>query len=146
MRDTLIDLFDYDLWANLRWFRCIAGQSDSKRLNEIMVHIVGAQRNWLTRCLSVEETVVASGDLEADLKNLHAQWVDLLRICDLNAYASYSSLSGDNYFTMVGEIAQHVINHGTYHRGHLRGLMEARGVTDFPETDLIRWHRGQRED
>ncbi len=36
----------------------------------------------------------------------------------------------------VSEITEHVINHGTYHRGHLRGLAEAEGIS-FPDTDLI---------
>lgn len=42
---------------------------------------------------------------------------------------------------MLSEVAHHVFNHGTYHRGHLRGLADAAGFEDFPETDLIRFYR-----
>lgn len=145
MRDTLIDLFDYDLWANNQWLSAVETWPEPARGREVLGHIASAHRTWLTRCMSVEETVPVTGDLRNDFQALHTQWIDLLRICDLNAYASYTTLTGDNFFTMIGEIAQHVVNHGSYHRGQLRGLVEAWGITEFPETDLIRWHRGQRE-
>jgi uncharacterized damage-inducible protein DinB len=43
----------------------------------------------------------------------------------------------------IGEIAHHVINHGTYHRGHLRGLCDAAEFTEFPDTDLIKFYRAK---
>jgi uncharacterized damage-inducible protein DinB len=41
----------------------------------------------------------------------------------------------------VSDIAAHVVNHGTYHRGQLRERAEADGLDDFPETDLILFFR-----
>ena len=38
-------------------------------------------------------------------------------------------------------MAHHVLNHGTYHRGHLRGLAYAEGWDDFHDTDYSAWLR-----
>lgn len=141
MRDTLADLFDYDLWANRRWIEALP---DHARGKEILTHIVRAHRNWLSICTSEEEMSEPLPDLAAEFERLNAAWKELIRICDLSAYASYNNRNGEPQFTMIDDIIRHVINHGTYHRGQLRGLMEAEGRTDFPETDLIKWVRGDR--
>lgn len=35
-------------------------------------------------------------------------------------------------------LIQHMLTHGAYHRGQLRQLAEAAGLTDWPETDYFR--------
>ena len=56
----------------------------------------------------------------------------------LDARVIYHDSQGAEWERTFVEIASHVGNHGTYHRGQLRQLLEEAGV-DFPDTDWIRW-------
>ncbi len=141
LRASLQEGFDYDLWANRKWLEALPNLPFEAQARRTLDHIVGAQHIWLTRCLSEEEAGQRLSDLAQDLEAKHAGWTELLRTCDPGAFVSYTTLSGDSWFNTVEQIARHVVNHGTYHRGQLRGLAEAAEFMDFPETDLIRFFR-----
>jgi uncharacterized damage-inducible protein DinB len=139
-REALLELQDYDLWANRRWLEALDRFPNAERARAIYRHILSCQYNWLAVVMSYEESGTVADDLVAETDRLFAAWRDVLVNGDPNAYASYER-QGTPHFHMVSEIAHHVFNHGTYHRGHLRGLAEAAEFDDFPETDFIRWLR-----
>lgn len=140
MRQQLQEAFDYDLWANAKWLECLPHLGNHRaRAEEILSHILKAQHIWLTRSLSNEEVADLPDDLVTGFNQLNAAWKEFIGISDPTAFVSYTNFSGESFFRMVEEIARHVINHGTYHRGHLRGLAEASGFEGFPETDFIRF-------
>lgn len=141
MREQLIEGFEYDLWANRKWLSVLPTFAEPDHAKEVFAHILRAQHIWLTRVVSEEEVAEPSEDLEEALESLHHRWVDLLRTCDPGAFVSYTNLSGQAFFNTVEQIARHVVNHGTYHRGQLRGLMDAQKSEGFEETDLIRYYR-----
>jgi uncharacterized damage-inducible protein DinB len=68
---------------------------------------------------------------------LNQVWMDLVARVPAAQIVSYRRTNGEPLQTPFGTIARHVINHGTYHRGELRGLLRAAGDTEFPETDLV---------
>lgn len=68
-------------------------------------------------------------------------WRLFLDDADLDQEVAYVNMAGQHYVNTVEQIALHVINHGTYHRGHLRGLAESEGLDDFNDTDLILYFR-----
>lgn len=139
MRDFLLRGLDYDLWANQKWVNVLGNFKDGQRALEVFEHIVFAQRIWLQRCGYHVEQVenLAFSQL---LASLIQTWKALVEDADLNAIVEYQMLNGDSASSVMGDIVAHVINHGTYHRGHLRGLAEKEGV-EFPETDLIAYIR-----
>lgn len=137
----LFELFDYDLWANLLWLECIGAMRSRARALEIVGHIVEAQQTWLERCLGPEGVPRRSEDVAKALAAANDAWKDLVDVGDLTAYVSYTLRDGSAGMNELGHIALHVVNHGTYHRGQLRGLAEAEGFEGFPETDLIRYFR-----
>ena len=143
MRENLLELFEYDLWANLQWAEILDTMPDPAKAKKIYKHALNAQRSWMTICLSEEDAgAEISDDFIAESHRMNKAWVDLIKICDPIAYASYSR--GETFFMQtIGEIAHHVINHGTYHRGHLRGLCDAAEFTEFPDTDLIKFYRAK---
>jgi uncharacterized damage-inducible protein DinB len=143
MREQLVDGFRYDLWANLRWLPTLEKFADPEQAGDIMRHILRAQHIWLTRTISEEEVGPLPEDLDAGLNQVHEAWVELLRISDPGAFVSYTTLKGESCFSTVEQIARHVVNHGTYHRGQLRGLCQAEGLEGFEETDLMGWYRLQ---
>ncbi len=139
MREILVQNFEYDLWANQQWLSAIESLPNRQSAIDVMQHVANAQRIWLARCLNEENLPNLPASLGEAFEQLHEQWVELLRICDPTAFIAYETLQGEPCFNMMEDIAMHVINHGTYHRGQLRGMV---GDSDqFPETDLIRYLR-----
>src|SRR5690349_20714514 len=109
-----------------------------------MSHIHEAQIAWMDRIQErkrpEEEYDNAPIDL-ASLRATNAEWKELAGSADLEARKTARRPDGSQYSFRVGDIARHVLNHGTYHRGHLRGLAHAEGLEDFEDTDLSRWLR-----
>jgi uncharacterized damage-inducible protein DinB len=139
VREFLLRGFDYDLWANQKWVQMLGKFKSSQRALEIFEHIMGAQRIWLTRCgLHVEQVEnIAFAQL---VTSLSQTWKSVVEDGDLSAWVEYQTMAGEEYQTQLGDIAAHVINHGTYHRGQLRMLAEIDGI-EFPDTDLVHFVR-----
>lgn len=142
MRDFLLRGLDYDLWANQKWVNVLGNFKDSQRALEVFEHILFAQRTWLGRCgFHVEQVEnLAFAQLIASLIQT---WKAFIEDADLSAWVEYQTFAGETYSTQLGDIVAHVINHGTYHRGHLRGLAEKEGI-EFPETDLVAYIRSMQ--
>lgn len=141
MNDALIEGFAHDLWANLQWADTLAGFGMHRDAAEkVLWHVHRAQLSWLERCRG-DESPEPPTELRAALEASTAQWQEFLAISDPGAFVSYTTRTGESHFNTVEQIARHVLNHGTYHRGQLRGLAMAEGFEDTPETDLIVYYR-----
>lgn len=137
----LLEGFDYDLWANERWLLALDRFRDRERAEAVMAHILRALRSWLERCADPETVPAETGELLGDFRNVTLAWKSFLETSDPKAFVSYTNMAGEPFFNELADIARHVVNHGTYHRGQLRGLAMAEGLDDFPETDFIRYCR-----
>ena len=137
LRGALIEGFEYDLWANLRWVE----PSLNSGQDGVLEHILAAQEVWLARCQGTA-FVEGSGHLGERAKRCAAGWIDYLSSADVSSVIVYTTLSAPErtYESAVHEIARHVVTHGAYHRGQMRGVCELQGV-EFPETDLVRFLR-----
>lgn len=134
--DRLRD-FDYDLWANQLWLRCLLGKGLPSPDVEIFCHIAGASQIWLSRVNGESPIKFPEIEpIESELERLHRQWHETLSKLTTNPEIRYRRLNGEEFPATISDIARHVTNHGTYHRGELRGLCSARDEDDFPETDF----------
>ena len=148
MQRDVADMFKYDLWANKLWLDTLLKFPEPKRPDEVMTHILQAQWVWLQRCNDFFKLGLAlpakpeapSTTLAEELNNL---WLGILESVPADRSLEYTTMAGEAMSMPFGDVARHVANHGTYHRGHLRGLAEAQMVKDFPETDFARF-RAQR--
>lgn len=141
IRTQLDELWDYELWSNRKWLPHLARFQDEARAESVFRHILRAQETWLRRAWSEEDSGEWPTELEAAIEFGASQWRTFIRMCDPEAFVSYTNQAGDPFFQTVEQITRHVLNHGTYHRGHLRGLAMAEGWDDFDDTDLIRYYR-----
>lgn len=128
---------EYNLWANQQWLDCLirtdAGEDDRK----IFQHILASAKVWALRCHGISVTEMPEPDLtEETLEGLHKMWMDIIDGRDLEETIDYKRTTGEPFQMTISWIVQHVINHGTYHRGELRGLRRTRGDDDFPDTDM----------
>lgn len=137
----LLRAFDYDAWANDKWAHQLTRFKNSSRAIAIFQHILDAQRIWLERCGVGFEFDKTDEDLGHVSRRMAQVWRLFLDDADLDQEVAYVNMAGQHYVNTVEQIALHVINHGTYHRGHLRGLAESEGLDDFNDTDLILYFR-----
>jgi uncharacterized damage-inducible protein DinB len=134
-------LFDYDHWATRRWLSALPNLKNLGRAHEILEHMLMAQRVWLTRIGVEVPPQEADYEIGVVFLKLNGLWKYVAEDADLSAVVEYQNLRGEGFRNTIGEIAMHVVNHGTYHRGQLRGLAEAEGFEGFPDTDLIMFLR-----
>lgn len=139
--------FDYDLWANKKWLAAAPAMEHAARAMQILHHVVTAQWLWLNRVQDAvgdkEPRLSEPVQLDANaMETLHDSWLKLLKGYPESSEVAYSNSQGKHFSNTLGEITAHVLNHGTYHRGQLRGLAEAEGFEEFQDTDYIHFARG----
>lgn len=151
MRDWLIESFDYDLWANRIWAERLNIRADDRllglgnsvgpwpdfsggedRAREVFCHIVWASRTWLRRI--GREIAFEGYDPAQWLQSTHDGWINELQTRDLNERVQYFNSRGQSGIRSIAEMARHVADHGTYHRGQLREICRGQ---DFPETSPV---------
>lgn len=133
LRKALLERWDYEQWANERWSQALPHFQNRDRVERVFRHIYGCYSGWAHCVSDWPSDFDGSLDLQRDISLLHSVWRQVIEESDLEAKIT---LSDGRQLTALNLI-QHVMNHGTYHRGHLRGLAEAEGLTDFPETDYV---------
>jgi uncharacterized damage-inducible protein DinB len=133
---NLSQLFDYDLWANRQWLDFLTRKGVGDPDLKIFQHILGAQEIWYLRCLGTPPSGMPDfKPTQEKLVELHSHWRTFLEVREDDPLIHYHRFNGEPGHMRLSQIAQHVVNHGTYHRGELRGLCLARGEEEFPETD-----------
>ena len=113
-----------------------------KSLFGTLEHIFVADRIWFAR--TVDPQVLESQEpLAVAWPRLQQQWEDwaaALTDQDITRVIDYKDLRGNQHRTPVCQIALHVVNHATLHRGQAMGLLRQLGVAP-PPTDLIFYYR-----
>ena len=61
----------------------------------------------------------------------------------IHAETSFKDSKGNPYHMNNAGILMHVMNHSTFHRGQLVTMMRELGITELPQTDLIKYLRGK---
>ncbi|HEY0865725.1 MAG TPA: DinB family protein, partial [Fimbriimonas sp.] len=64
-------------------------------------------------------------------------FLEVARSRDLGEVIEYRTMSGIECSNTLQEILLHVINHGTYHRGQIRGMVDPAKTDQIPDTDLF---------
>lgn len=137
-REALDLALEYELWANARWYPALAGFKDRERAERVLWHVIDCYRGWYEGITGVE---LSKSDSMADDCAVAVQaWRDLINDRDPDEVIRFERGPVVRSFT-IGQVARHVCNHGTYHRGHLRGLADAEGLEAFEDTDYTLWLR-----
>lgn len=141
--------FEYDTWANrkaLAMLRAINPAPDKARL--WLAHIIGAQDVWLSRLQRDVPCTVSWPDLsmaqiDGRLEGLRGTWemlLDQIREPQLDEVIAYANLAGQPFSTPRGDIFDHVLFHGAYHRGQIAAHVREHGGQPI-NTDYITWQR-----
>ena len=135
--EILHESFTFDLWANQKWLAYLESQSGLEIERGIFQHIFSGQEVWLQRVFGNALTAMPKFEVTIEkITELNNAWKGLLASRSDNPIIHYHRFDGVAGHLHLDQIARHLIDHGTYHRGELRGLCRVRGAEDFPETGL----------
>lgn len=159
-RDEINTLFDYDRWATGKLLDVLAGiPEDVYRKNHgsshggihgTLIHLIGACDVWLRRWHGETPTRQWKEEDFESFSVLRQQWDDyqaklsgfLKDLTDerLNAHLYYKDMKGNPYSTALWKQMQHLVNHGSYHRGQIVTLLRILGMK-AAATDLIYYYK-----
>ncbi|WP_420147983.1 DinB family protein [Spirosoma sp.] len=151
MKDYLIHLLDYELWANVRVIDALESVSNPPaRAIAVMGHVLSAQHVWYGRLaresvfVSIWEDIPVSWMTET-AERQHRQlvsYVASLAEQDLHQPLPYTSSKGDPHQSSMLDMLTHMSHHAAYHRGQVVQLVRPM-LQEAPVTDYIVWKRGR---
>lgn len=151
MKDYLIQLLDYEFWANLRVINALSSLSNPpERAVAVMGHILAAQHVWYGRMaqesviMSIWEEIPVSWMIEtAERQHLQiSSYVKILTQKELSQPVAYTNTKGIAYQSSRLDMLTQMSHHAAYHRGQVVQLIRPL-LTEAPLTDFIVWKRDE---
>ncbi len=154
------NLYAYNSWANRRVLEACAALSPAQftqdlhssfpSVRDTLAHIMLAEWLWLERW-NGRSPAFPSSDFP-DFSSIRTRWdqieadlnafIQKLSAADLDRTCEYRNTKGTSFSNPMREMLQHLVNHGTYHRGQITTMLRQLGVTPAI-TDLIAFYREQ---
>lgn len=153
-------LYDYNAWANHRSLEAAAKLTSEQftksmgssfgSVRDTLAHICGTEWVWLERFQGRSPASLPDAAECADVESLRAKWAEqegrLLAFAgkltqeNLNRVMEFKTLKFGVYKSPLWQSMQHVVNHGTYHRGQITTLLRQLGAQPIL-TDLMHFYR-----
>lgn len=121
-----------------------------KSIHGTLVHMVGAEKIWLSRWAGTPDATFLSEAEAPDVATLRNLWEKigfetakfLGTMSDKKSFATFSfrNAKGELLTQTYGQAFQHVVDHSTYHRGQVVAMMRQVGTTP-PSTGMITFYR-----
>lgn len=159
--NELQTLLDYNYWARDRVLDAAERlspeqytrnlDSSFRSIRDTLVHIYSAEWIWHSRWQGISPTSALAFDDYPDVATLRAAWSDVERKtrllvaeqgdAGLGNVIEYKLISGRAGATVFWEMVQHVVNHGSYHRGQVTTMLRQVGGDPPKGMDLITFYR-----
>lgn len=163
LRQLIRNHLEYSIWATDRILNAASELTPEQRERDFstatgsvrgtLSHILQSERMWLRRIQegspSIPRTIAGDEKWDCLLErwpSIHHAWQDWAsRLSDEEAETviDYTDLKGEPQRRPAWQIAFHVVNHATHHRGQVSGFIRALGKTP-PPLDFIVFVREQR--
>jgi uncharacterized damage-inducible protein DinB len=124
--------------------------SSFSSVRDTLAHICGAEWIWLERFQGRSPSSLLDPTQFTDIAGLRAYWDQLearlltfvrgLTQTDLERVLEYKTLKFGVYKNPLWQSMQHVVNHGTYHRGQVTTMLRQHGAQPIL-TDLMHFYR-----
>jgi uncharacterized damage-inducible protein DinB len=155
-----IDLYHYHVWANqkvLQHLRDLPEDIHRKELQSVfptigdtLAHIYIVDNVWLSAMSGEMETIYSSlpgwqeevkdatlSTFEACFAKVAARYEAFFaRQTNLEVISEYPHPTYGTLRASYSDVLQHVVNHGTYHRGNITAMLRQLGYTG-PSTDYV---------
>jgi uncharacterized damage-inducible protein DinB len=153
-------LYDYNSWANHRSLDACAALSHEqftrdlgssfRSVRDTLAHISGVEWLWLERWRGRSHNTIPPGSDFPDLDSLRRRWLEIehyllgyaaaLTDSDIQRVIEHTTTSGVSQAAPLWQMLQHLVNHGTYHRGQIASMVRQLGSKPL-STDLIFFYR-----
>jgi uncharacterized damage-inducible protein DinB len=154
-------LVDYNYWATHRLLAAVDAltpeqfvrdlASSFRSVRDTLTHVHDAEWIWLSRLHGSSPASRLPVDRFQDCAALRAGWAETeagLRtyVGDLDDTGAqrvleYRLLNGNAAADRVWHLVQHVVNHGTYHRGQVTTMLRQLGAAPPAQLDLVAYYR-----
>jgi len=154
-------LLDYHYWARDRLLEAVAPLTSEQltvdrgnsfpSIHATIVHLYGADWIWLSRWEGVSPTALPSANEFPDLAAVRAAWrdietrlralVDRLGEDGIQRPIEYRGPTGVLQAQLFWQMFQHLVNHGSYHRGQVTTMLRQIGMAPPKSLDLIAFYR-----
>ncbi|MBK5284491.1 MAG: DinB family protein [Bacteroidia bacterium] len=160
MKELLLSYAQYNLWANKRVCDFLAEVEEEKLDREIVssftslrktiFHAYGAEALWLKRLGGESPSAFPSYESKSNSETLQLlietsqhiiAYVESRSEEQLMEMLSYKNIAGESFTSCIRDIIQHVVNHGTFHRGQVITMLRQVGYTELFPTDYIAFCR-----
>jgi len=152
-------LHAYNSWATNRIFNSLSTlpseqykkemQTSHGSIHATLTHMVGAEKVWLERWLGSPQPFLKAAEIDS-LESLRgiwettgydiAKWLGAMTDKKLQNTFEAKTSKGDIFVNTFQEAFQHVVNHSSYHRGQIVGMMRQLGAQPIG-TDMILFFR-----
>ena len=153
-------LYDFNAWANHRSLEAAAKLTNEDftkpmgssfgSVRDTLAHICAAEWIWLERFQGRSPASFPDASDYVDVASLRMKWAEqearLLAFVGqltqehLNRVMEYNTMKFGVYSNPMWQSMQHVVNHGTYHRGQVTTLLRQLGAQPIL-TDLMHYYR-----
>ncbi len=158
--EEMLALYEYNAWADRRALQAAGaltpGQftkqlgSSFSSVRDTLAHIYGVEWLWLERFQGRSPAAIPDNPEFADVAKLQASWAafepTLLNFVRgltqqrLDDVMEYKTMKYGVYRNPLWQSMQHLVNHGTYHRGQVTTMLRQLGAQPLL-TDLMHFYR-----
>lgn len=153
-------LYDYNAWADHRTLDACATLSPEqftrdlgssfRSVRDTLVHIMQVEWLWLERWHGRSPTSFGANGEYSNVESIRGRWLEIER--DLLDYVAsltseevqrvvqHKTTAGVPQAQPLWQMLQHLVNHGTYHRGQVATMLRQLGAKPIA-TDLILFYR-----
>ena len=153
-------LYDYNSWANRRTLDSCAALSEEqftrdlgssfRSVRDTLAHICGVEWLWLERWHGRSHNALPQAGEFSNLETLRRRWDEVERNLldfvasltpeDIQRIIQHKTTQGVPQAAPLWHMLQHLVNHGTYHRGQVATMLRQSGAKPI-STDLIYFYR-----
>jgi uncharacterized damage-inducible protein DinB len=154
-------LLDYNYWARDRMYDALAPLTPEQAtrnlggsfgsIHDTVAHLFAAEVVWHRRWHGESPMSLLSGDAFPDLAAVRTAWlehepkmrafVNDLGESGIGRSFEYKMFNGQPTASPFWQMLQHVVNHGSYHRGQVTTMLRQLGVAPPKSMDLIFYYR-----
>lgn len=159
--DEARQLAEYHVWARERALVAAAALSPEAFLRDLgnsfgsvrdtLAHLYGADEVWLSRWRGGSPRSLPPPGRFVDLAALRTAWAQLdpdffafvmgLDAAGLARPLTYQAFNGQSATLTYAQMLQHVVNHGSYHRGQVTTLLRQLGAAAPQSMDFVAFLR-----
>jgi uncharacterized damage-inducible protein DinB len=153
-------LYDYNSWANHRTLDACAALAEEqftrdlgssfRSVRDTLAHICGVEWLWLQRWHGRSHNALPPAAEFPNVESLRRRWDEVERNLldyiasltpeDIQRIIQHKTTQGVPQAAPLWQMLQHLVNHGTYHRGQVATMLRQLGAKPL-STDLILFYR-----